>query len=129
MSAKISKCIASTKILEHQGSIWPFSFYRQPPNYWSHTFSLACSVDEFSFKEMRTWGQSKFTSYCICVWCESGEFGARWGSRFPCCNSSRGNLRQSCQTSTMELLHVNSQQPKHVDCSPQKLQNRHPIGF
>ena len=46
-------------------------------------FSLAYPADEFSFKEMRTWCQSKFTSYCICVWCESGV-GGRRSSRFPC---------------------------------------------
>ena len=55
MSAIISKYIASAKILERQGSISPFSFYGQPPDYWSHAFSLACPVDEFSFKDMRTW--------------------------------------------------------------------------
>ena len=27
-------------------------------------------VDEFSFKEMMTWGQSKITFYCISVLCE-----------------------------------------------------------
>ena len=31
---------------------------------------------------MRTWGQYKITSYCICVWCESGEIGERRSSRF-----------------------------------------------
>ena len=35
----------------------------------------------------------------------------------PLCNSGAGNLlRQNCQTSTMKLLCINSQQPKHVDC-------------
>ena len=28
------------------------------------------------------WGQSKITSCCICVWCESGELGGRSSSRF-----------------------------------------------
>ena len=82
MLAKISKYIASAKILEREGSISPFSFKGQPPDYWSHTFSLACPVDELSFKEMRAWCQSKFTSYCICVLCESGELGGRRSSRF-----------------------------------------------
>ena len=26
---------------------------------------------------MKTWCQNKFKSYCICVWCESGELGGR----------------------------------------------------
>ena len=39
---------------------------------------------EFSFKEMRMWDQSKISSYCFCVWCESRELGGRGSSRFPC---------------------------------------------
>ena len=69
---------------------------------------------------MRTWDQSKFTSYCICVWCESGELRGRGSSRFPC-NSSGGNLlRKSFQTLTTELLCVNRQRPKQVDCFRKK---------
>ena len=40
--------IASAKIPEREGSISQFSFYRQPPDYQSHVFSLAYPVDEFS---------------------------------------------------------------------------------
>ena len=72
MLAKITKYIAVAKIPEREGSISPF------------TISLACPVDKFFFKEMRTWGQSKFTSDCICVWCESGELRGRRNLRFPC---------------------------------------------
>ena len=68
--------IAPAKILEPKGSFSPFSFYGQPPNYYSLVFSLAYPVNEFSFKEMRTWGRSKITSYYICVCYESGELGA-----------------------------------------------------
>ena len=32
-------------------------------------------------------GRSKITSYCICVWCESGEIGGRKSSRFTCVTS------------------------------------------
>ena len=46
-------------------------------------FSLIHPVDEFSFKEMRTWGQYKISSCCICVWCESREIGGRKSPRFP----------------------------------------------
>ena len=49
---------------------------------YSHVFSLMHPVDEFSLKEMRTWGQSKILSYCLCVWCESKELGRRWSIRF-----------------------------------------------
>ena len=50
----------------------------------THTFFAFYQADEFSFKEMRTWGQSKISPSCICVWCESGELGRRRSSRFPC---------------------------------------------
>ena len=33
---------------------------------------------------MRTWGQSKISSSCICVWSESWELGYRSSSWFPC---------------------------------------------
>ena len=32
-------------------------------------------MGEFSFKEMRTRGQSKISSCCICDWCKSREIG------------------------------------------------------
>ena len=51
--------ITSAKVPEHEGSISPSSFYGQLPDYWSHVFSLIYPVDEFSFKEMKTWGQFK----------------------------------------------------------------------
>ena len=76
--------IASTKILECKGSISQSSFYGQLPNYQSHAFCLVYQVDEFSFKEMRCWGQHKISSYCISVWCESGQLGGRRSSKFPC---------------------------------------------
>ena len=43
-------------------------------------------MDEFCLNEMRTWGQSKSSSFCFCVWCESRELGGRGSSRFPCVN-------------------------------------------
>ena len=50
-----------------------------------HTFLTLStySLDEFSFKEMRTWGQSKISSCCLCVWCKSRELRGRESSRFP----------------------------------------------
>ena len=76
--------IASAKILEREGNFSSSSFYGQPPDNKSHASRLAYPVDEFSFKEMRTWGQSKITSYCICVWCESGELKGKRSSGLPC---------------------------------------------
>ena len=71
---RIFMLIASVKMLEHEGTISPSSFYGQLPDYYSHVFCLVYQVDEFSFyyshvfylvyqvdefsfKEMRTWGQ------------------------------------------------------------------------
>ena len=41
-------------------------------------------MNEFSFREMKTWGQSKVSSCCFFVWSESRELGGRGSSRFPC---------------------------------------------
>ena len=57
--------IVSAKIPVREGSISPSSFYGQLPDYWSQAFSLIYPVDEFSFKEMKTWGPSKISSYCF----------------------------------------------------------------
>ena len=49
-----------------------------------HTFfRLIHPIDEFSFKEMRMWGQSKTSSCCLCVWCKSKELQRRGSTRFP----------------------------------------------
>ena len=40
-------------------------------------------MDEFSLNEMRTWGQSKSSSFFVCFWCESRELGGRGSSRSP----------------------------------------------
>ena len=58
LEEKIVLLIASAKIPEREGSISPSSFYGQLP-----VFSLIYRVDEFSFKEVKTWGQSIISSY------------------------------------------------------------------
>ena len=63
LERKIVLFIASSKIPEPEGSISPSSFYGQLPDYQSHV--LIYSVGEFSFKEVKTWGQSKISSYCF----------------------------------------------------------------
>ena len=78
--------IASVKIPECKENISPSTFYGQLPNYNSHVFSLIYPVDDFSLKEVRTWGQCKFSFYCSCVWCESRKSGGKGSSRFPCVN-------------------------------------------
>ena len=57
--------IASAKIPVREGSISLSSFYGQLSDYWSQAFNLIYPVDEFSFKEMKTWGPSKISSYCF----------------------------------------------------------------
>ena len=39
--------------------------------------------NEFSFKEMKTLGQSKISSYCLCLWCKSRELKGRGSPKFP----------------------------------------------
>ena len=70
-SGRIVVHIASAKIPESEGNNLEESNYGQLPEYWSHFSSLIYLVDEFSLKEMKTWGQFKISSYCFCVWCES----------------------------------------------------------
>ena len=84
-----------------------------------HTFfSLIHPVDEFSFKEMRMWGQPKTSSCCLCVWCKSKELGGRGSTRFPTSMSKSFSADflpaienywteshlEFCQSSTTELL-------------------------
>ena len=61
--------------LKPEGSISSSSFYGQWADYCSHVFSLIHPVDEFSFKEMRTWGQPMTSFCCLCVRFESRELG------------------------------------------------------
>ena len=45
-----------------------------------HTFSsLIHPAGEFSFEEMRMWGQPKISSCCLCLWCKSKELGGKEG--------------------------------------------------
>ena len=48
---------------------------------WATVISLIHPVDEFSFEEMRMWGQYKISSCCICNRCESREMGGRKSPR------------------------------------------------
>ena len=88
-----------------------------------HTFfSLIHPEDEFSFKEMRMWGQPKTSSCCLCVWCKSKELGGRGSTRFPtsmvegisadflpAIESYWTESRlEFCQTSTREQLYKNT---------------------
>ena len=59
--------------LEREGNISLSSIYGQLADNYSHVFSLMHPVDEFSFKEMRMWGQPMISSCCLCVTCESRE--------------------------------------------------------
>ena len=83
LEGKIVLFIALAKIQERKGSISPTSFYGQLPNYQSHVFSLIYPVGEFFFTDVKTWSQSKISSYWF-VWCESRELGSKGSSRFTC---------------------------------------------
>ena len=75
-----SASYVSGKILECEGSI---SLSTYMGNIIHTFFSFIHPVDEFSFKEMRMWGQPKTSSCCLCVWCNSKESGGRRSTRFP----------------------------------------------
>ena len=68
--------------LECEGSISSSSFYGQSADNYSLFFILIHPKDEFSFKEMRKWGQSMISSCSLCVRCESRELGV--GERQGC---------------------------------------------
>ena len=60
-------------------------------------------MDEFSFKKMRTWGQSKIMPYCyLClVWIRRNRREVEF--KIPLCNPSGGNLpRQSCTQNSVK---------------------------
>ena len=65
LEEKIVLFNASAKIPECEGSISPSSFYGQLLDFQLHVFSLIYAVSEFSFKGVKTWGQSKISSYCF----------------------------------------------------------------
>ena len=56
LAGKIVLFIGSAKILEHEGSISPSSFYGQLPDFYGQLSS---------FKGVKAWGQSKISSYCF----------------------------------------------------------------
>ena len=76
--------IAPAKILEREESISPFKFMGSCPTI-NHTF-LALATQWMS-SPSRKWELGVSPRLCfivICVWCELGETGGRWSSRFPC---------------------------------------------
>ena len=77
-----SASYALAESMECEGNISSSRFYEQLADYYSYVFSLIHPVDEFSFEEMRTWGRSKISSYCLCIWCKSREMGGRGSPRF-----------------------------------------------
>ena len=81
----------------------------------SHTFLVLSAQWMSSPNEMRTWGQSKSSSFCFCVRCESTKLGGRGNSRFPCVTPvvktslDRVSHLEFRQTSTTKLLCKKSQ--------------------
>ena len=61
--------------LRRGGSFPSSGFYGQLAGYYSHDFSVIHPANEFSFKEMRTWGQFKISFCCLSVRCKSGKMG------------------------------------------------------
>ena len=91
-----SASYVSAKTVERKGRISSSSFCEQLTDCYLHVFSLThpLSLDEISFKEMRTWDQSKIWSCYLCVWCKSRELISRASPRFstPMVESSSADL-------------------------------------
>ena len=62
-------------------------------------------MDEFSFKEMKTWSQFKISSCCLCVRCKPRELGGRGSSRFstPMVESFSADLLPAIKSCWAEL--------------------------
>ena len=62
-------------------------------------------MDEFSFKEMKTWGQFKISSCCLCVRCKSRKLGGNGSSRFstPMVESFSADLLPAIKSCWAEL--------------------------
>ena len=92
-------------------------------------------MDEFYFKEMRTWGQSKISSYCFCVWCESGELRGRGSPRFPCVTPMVESFSSDrvafgiSSNMTMELHCKTANDLNTLTVFVKKLYHRLPTGF
>ena len=95
---------ASTKTLDCNATISSSSFCRELADYYSHVFSLIypMPLDEFSFEEVRTWGQSEIASCCQWVWCNSRELYRRGESKIP--NTSGSKLLRRLFTTYKQLL-------------------------
>ena len=83
-------------------SISSSSFYGQLADFYSHVLSLIHPVDEFSFKEIRRWGQYNILSCCLCVWCRWRERGSRGESKI--LNNNGGKLLQRPSSNCRKLL-------------------------
>ena len=68
-------------------------------------------MDEFYFKEMRTWGHSKISSDCAYKSCESRELGGKRSSRFPCVTPVVETF-SSVRVTFRTLSNINTPQPK-----------------
>ena len=73
-------------------------------NYYSHVFSLIHPVDEFSSKEMSTWGQFKISSGCTCVWCKSKELGGRMSAKLPAPMVERLSAEWNLETKLCSII-------------------------
>ena len=128
LEEKIAQFIGSAKIQRCEGSISPFSFYGQLPDYQSHDFSLIYPVGEFSFKGVNTSVQSKISSYCFVYGVnqenqEAGEIQDSYVQPQWWRPSQIELHLESAQKSMTELPCKNSQQPQrssHPRCSVRK---------
>ena len=79
----LAKANASAKSLEREGRISWYSFCKQLTDYYSHVFSLTTHCQWVLLQGNKTWVQSKISSCCLCVWCNSRELIYRGSPSFP----------------------------------------------
>ena len=85
---------ALAKTLEREGRISWYSFCKQLADYYSHVFSLTTHCQWVLLQGNKTWVQSKISSCCLCLWCNSRELIDRGSPRFttPIVESSSTDL-------------------------------------
>ena len=79
-------------VLDREGSLTPSSFYGPLPDYQPHVLTLIYPVEEFSFKEIKTWVQSKISIYYFMFAVSQENWEARGSSGFSCVTPVVGTL-------------------------------------
>ena len=88
MPKKINLLTESLNLVSKKFNLVPKKFDLVPKNFnlvpknfnlvpKKHVFGHIYPADEFFLNEIRSWDQSKVSSYCFFVWCKSKQLGGR----------------------------------------------------